>query len=173
MKRAWLIAASMLCAQTVWAEEVQPQVSVKEDGFVLGHILIPADKSEVHHLLSDAVTSSHLSGDVYDANAKKDGACDIVVRKVRGMWSPITYQARRCPTATGWIEHLVASDTVSDYQMEWTLKRMQAGTRVEYRIKTEVNYPVPVSWVQQETKRSVAKMLKNLFSKFARKKKKK
>ena len=54
------------------------------------------------------------------------------------MWSPITYQARRCPTATGWIEHLAASDTVSDYQ--WNGREgMQAGTRVEYRIKTEVN----------------------------------
>lgn len=173
MRRVFIIATAVLWAHTSWAEEVQPQVSVKADGFVLGHVMIPADKSEVQHLLSDAVKSSHLSGDVYDANSQKDGQCDIVVRKVRGMWSPITYRARRCPTATGWIEHLVESDTVSNYQMEWTLKKMQTGTRVEYRIKTEVNYPVPVSWVQQETKRSVAKMLKNLLSKFARKKKKK
>jgi hypothetical protein len=158
---------------TALAEESEPKVTINKDGFVEGHIDLPVSKSEVHLWLADAVQASRLSNDVYDANSRKDGACDIIFRKVRGMWTPITYQARRCPTDTGWIEDLVESNTFSIYQMEWTLQGLEEGTRVGYKIKTEVNYPVPVSWVQTETKRSVKKMLKNLFSKFMRKKKKK
>ena len=160
-------------AHTAMADEAHPEVKVDSTGVVEGQILLPAPKSEVRHLLSDAVAASKLSSDVYDASTTSEGRCEIVYRKVRGIWTPITYRARRCPTNNGWVENLVDSDTVSDYYMEWTLEGTEDGTRVGYKIKTAVKFPLPASMVQGETKRSVKRMLQNLFAKFARKKNKK
>jgi hypothetical protein len=149
-----------------------PLVTIAEGGVVKGQIDIAVPQSVVRLLLADAVLSSTLSTDVFEASVKPDGACEIIRRTVRGVWSPITYQARRCPTRTGWVETLFQSDTVSTYHMEWRLQNIPSGTRVHYRIKTEFDLPVPVALVQFETKRSVVKMLRNLVSKLTFKKRK-
>ena len=160
-------------ANVAFALEAQPTVSVNDQGIVEGQIVLPANETAVRLVLADAVGSSLLSSDVYNAETRKEGNCEIVSRKVRGMWRPITYHAKRCPTKYGWIENLVKSDTVSNYYMEWKLDGLDNGTRVRYKIKTEFDLPVPTSIVQGETKRSVRKMLKNLFAKIIRKKNKK
>lgn len=171
----WFVCIALIFSTTNIAlgVEAQPTVSVNEEGIIEGEIDLPANESVVRLLLSDAVGSSLLSTDVYDATTRQEGKCEIVYRKIRGMWRPITYHAKRCPTKNGWIENLVKSDTVSNYYMEWKVFGLDNGTRVRYKIKTEFDLPVPKSIVRGETKRSVRKMLKNLFAKIIRKKNKK
>ena len=156
-----------------WADEAEPSVHIAKDGSIEGQITLPFPESEVYHLLSDPVASSKLNRDVYDASSKRQGACEIVYRKVRGVWSPMTYRAKRCPTTHGWVEQLIDSESVSDYYMEWELERLSSGTRVKYKVRTQINAPIPTSIIQSETKRSVTQMLKNLLKKITGQKKSK
>ena len=146
-----------------------PEINVDTQGYIHGSIVVPVPRSEVRHFLEDPVQAGTLSTDVYKTHATPQGACEVITREIRGIWSPITYKALRCPTTLGWTENLVHSDSISAYSTEWTLQGVEGGTKVRYRVKTRFSSSlIPPSLVQGETKRSVRRMLQNLFRKITK-----
>jgi hypothetical protein len=71
----------------------------------------------------------------------------------------VTYVARRCPTKTGWVEHLVESEEFTDYYQEWVITPVSNGIHLMFLLRTEIDIPVPASIMRAALKRSVKKSL--------------
>ncbi|MFH1467650.1 MAG: SRPBCC family protein [Pseudomonadota bacterium] len=130
---------------------------------MIGTITLRATPAKVRGILSDPLATAHLSPDTVSAEATENGACYELSVRVRGLLSPLAMRSRRCPTADGWAEDLVASEDFRRYHQTWSVVPLDGGgTRVEYRTTIELVLPAPRVLLIESTRRSVDASLKQL-----------
>ncbi|MFH1467642.1 MAG: SRPBCC family protein [Pseudomonadota bacterium] len=156
-----LLAASLFAAALLGAE---PTLSITETGdTVIGTLTLHATPVQVRGVLSNPLATAHLSPDTVSAEFTASGACYELSVRVRGLLNPMAMRSRRCPTADGWVEDLVASEDFKRYHQTWSVIPLDGGgTRVEYRTTIELVLPAPRVLLVESTKRSVDASLKRL-----------
>jgi hypothetical protein len=156
---AWLAAGIAFAAD--------PSFEVSSDGAVVARVHIPASEGEVRRLLADPVASQQLTPEVRSVSATSQGTCSVVAVETDGIWNPMHYTARRCPTADGFQTDLVHSEDFSDLHVEWKLKSSGAGTDVVYSVRTNVA-SIPAALARKGTERSMRQTLVALLAKLVR-----
>jgi hypothetical protein len=159
------LVATAIVAVTATAVADSPKVATKitAKGEVVATITLAAKADAVREILGSAERSHGLAPSTVSAKATQDGACERVKLKTRGLLSPFELETRRCPTAHGWKETLVASDHFVEYWNEWVVEDAAAGgTTITFRTRTLPNVAVPEAIIQSETKRVLAKLMHNL-----------
>jgi hypothetical protein len=141
-----------------------PSVEVADDGAVVARMHLTATPDEVRAALQDPVACEQLTPEVRSVEATARGNCAVVDVETDGLWTPLHYQALRCPTATGWSTKLLKSDDFSALTTDWTVKQAGTGTDVELRVRSEVG-AIPNALVRKGTEQSVKKTLLALLAK--------
>lgn len=153
---ATLSAALLLCAWALpaSADEGEPEVVITADGTVEGTVTVGAPPDVVRSYISDIAMTRKKAKDVVSVDVVKDGGCELVTT-FASSFIDVTYVARRCPTDTGWIETLLESEQFTDYYAEWFITPVKNGIELRFRLRTDMDMPVPVRLVRGALKRSV------------------
>lgn len=168
MRRGWLGLSLLVLGASApggaLAAEVESKVwtRVSDEGEVIALAKIPASAAKVREVLADAERSHLLAPTTIEVQAKPDGACSRVKLKVRGVVSPFHLEARRCPTATGFRETLIASDDFVEYHNEWTIQETGDGVLVSFRSRSLPNVSVPESFILSQTRKVLVKLMTRL-----------
>jgi hypothetical protein len=170
--RLGLLAAVLATASVspvVRADEPEvdsPKITtrVTAKGEVIAEVKVAAKAAAVRELLSGAEKAHHLAPTTVSSKATPDGKCEKVQLQTRGLISPFVLETRRCPTATGWRETLVASDNFVEYWNEWSVKELPDGAQVTFRTRTLPNVAVPESLILSQTRRVLNKLMRNLLA---------
>ena len=150
-----LVALSALTAQA--AEPV-----VQPDGSVMMSVVLPVSEGEVRAELDTAAEASALHGDATIVSQERQGACEQSTFKTRGLLSSIYYVAQRCPTASGWKQTLISSDTFEHNEAEWSLRPVEGGTELRYRIRVSLALPVGQGMVNAQISESMTRAMEHL-----------
>ncbi|MSQ01061.1 MAG: hypothetical protein EXR71_04085 [Myxococcales bacterium] len=127
-----------------------PVGSFDVDGMARVFVVVPDGEIAVRAALLDPEAAAALPPEVLAVHTIASGACVTLGVTVKGAWDPLRYTAQRCPTVTGYRYLLLKSDTITRYEAEWSLyPHAGGGTEVTYRIRTEVDLPVPSSIIRQ------------------------
>ena len=158
-----LLVTLSLCAAPLgaWAADGDPVVEITADGTVEGSVIVGAPPDTVHAYLADIATTRKLGKDVTGVEVVKAGGCELVTTHASS-FIDVTYVARRCPTDTGWIETLLESKQFSDYYAEWIVTPVRSGIRLTFRLRTELDMPVPARLVRGTLKRNVMGTLETI-----------
>ena len=160
---AGLIAIVALDARPDAAEQAKISTRVTARGEVVATITLAAAPAAVRQVLSSAERSHALAPSTVSAKATAEGKCERVKLKTRGLFAPFEIETRRCPTASGWRETLIASTNFVEYWNEWVIEDAAGGgARVTFRTRTVPNVAVPEAIIHAETRRVLAKLLHNL-----------
>ena len=152
----------------VSAATSEPVVHVDDAGRVVAMVIVDASPEQVRVILADTAGSlKDLSPNTLSVEVTSDGPCERVDRQTRGIFQPLTFQAKRCPTADGWEETLVESDDFEHYEALWSVRTTDAGTEVIYRIATELTAPVPQVLVRQNLKQAAGTILRALVARLS------
>ena len=143
------------------AHGAEPQVEVADDGAVIARLKVDAGEQQVRATIP-TLQATGVNSNVLSVSASPDGSCERVKLKVRGLFAPFEIETRRCPTTHGWKETLVASASFTEYWNEWTIQETEGGSTVTFKTKTIPNVVVPAAILQSETRRVVAKLMRNL-----------
>lgn len=156
---------SMLLLLAVPAMANEPSVTVDQSGsVVVGRTLLAAPSAQVKKAIQQVSAAEMSSPSVLDVTKIRDGACEQITRKTRGVFSPLVMNTRRCPTQTGWREFLVQSDDFNAYEMNWVVREgVAGGTQVELHVKTELSLGVPQSLVNAAGVKSVRQTLEDVL----------
>jgi len=150
------------------AAESQPQIEVHDDGSVVGTVIIDAPYPEVHRYLEDPERTARLTGDTLEITIQRDGSCNDVRRKTRGLFSPLQLHTRRCPTSEGWDEQLAGeSNDFHAYRAQWELSGGGSSTHITYTMYTDVNLPLPRSFIRRNVVTGVRQALEELVRLFS------
>lgn len=165
--RALICAAAALVLATspgVRADDDTSKVTTRitPKGEVVAQVKVAASPAAVRAVLASAEKSHGLAPTTYEAKASPEGSCERVKLKVRGLIEPFEVETRRCPTASGWKETLVASKNFVEYWNEWTVQEVEGGSMVVFKTRTIPNVMVPEALLLSETRRVVAKVMRNL-----------
>ena len=160
-----MTTALLLLLSLAWADGPQVEVGLQADGTVVGVAVVPATPAAILELVEDPIRSGKLSPDVIRVSFERDGDCVEIDTEARGVFKPLRYKSRRCPTENGWRDQLVESDSFTEYDASWSLRPVDGGTEVTIRVQTEVTLPIPVprSVVKKRQKVSVGETLENLI----------
>jgi len=159
------LAAAAIVAATTDATADAPKISTKitAKGEVVATVTLAVTLAAVREVLGSAERSHGLAPSTVSAKATPDGTCERVKLKTRGLFSPFEIETRRCPTAHGWKETLVASPHFVEYWNEWVVEDAAGGgTSITFKTRTLPNVAVPEAIIQSETKRVLAKLMHNL-----------
>jgi hypothetical protein len=153
--RAALATLLLVClAGPALADDGEPEVAITADGTIEGTVTVGAPPDVVRTYLADIAMTRKLAKDVVSVDVVKDGGCELVTTYASS-FIDVTYLARRCPTETGWIETLLASEQFADYYAEWFVTPVRNGIELRFRLRTDLDMPVPVRLVRGALKRSV------------------
>ncbi len=149
-------ALLLLCAWSVpaFADGGEPEVVITADGTVEGVVVVGAPPDRVRAYIADIAMTRKLAKDVVSVDVVKDGGCELVTTYASS-FIDVTYVARRCPTETGWIETLLESEQFADYYAEWFIAPVSNGIELRFRLRTDLDMPVPARLVRGALKRSV------------------
>ena len=136
---------------------------VTAKGVVIAELRVHASAAAVREVLAGAERAHGLAPTTVSASATRDGKCEKVKLKTRGLLSPFVLETRRCPTATGWRETLVTSDNFLEYWNEWSVKPQGDGALVTFKTRTLPDVAVPESIILSQTRRVLGKLMKNLL----------
>lgn len=138
-----LVLVASVLAQT-------PVGSFDADGMARVFVVVPDGELAVRAALFDPEAAAALPPEVLAVHTIATGKCVTLGVTVKGAWDPLRYTTQRCPTVTGYRYQLLQSDTITRYEAEWSLlPHVGGGTEVTYRIRTEVDLPVPNSIIRQ------------------------
>jgi len=151
---------SLLIFAALTARAAEPVV--QSDGSVLMRIVFPASEADVRAELDTAAEASALHGDATLVSQERQGACERSTFQTRGLISSISYVALRCPTATGWKQTLVSSDSFEENEAEWALRTVEGGTELRYRIQVRLDLPVGQGMVNAQIVRSMTQAMERL-----------
>lgn len=127
--------------------------------------VLAVDQQQVRDVLADYDQLAAMNADVLDYRVEADPPCQRVHITTRGVVEPIRYTLRRCPTDSGWKETLIEGDPlVEAIEVEWQVQPEGEQTRVRLSILARIA-KVPQFLVDQQTRRNVARTLKNLTRK--------
>lgn len=164
------LAAALFAVSTAATAADEPDASGKvatkitPKGEVVATMRLAARPEAVREVLSSAERSHGLSPFTVSAKATPDGNCEKVKLRTRGLLQPFEIESRRCPTATGWKETLVASNDFSEYWNEWIVEDDGGATQITFRTRSVPNVAVPEALIQAETRRVLARLFRNLQS---------
>lgn len=150
----------LLALSTLTAQAAEPVV--QSDGSVMMSVVLPATESEVRAQLDTAAEASALHGDATIVSQERQGACEQSTFKTRGLLSSIYYVAKRCPTADGWKQTLISSDTFEHNEAEWSLHPVEGGTELRYRIRVSLDLPVGQGMVNAQISDSMSRAVERL-----------
>ena len=116
------------------SDEDSPRITtrVTAKGEVIAEMKVAAKPAAVREQLAGAEKAHGLAPTTVSSKATADGKCEKVDLQTRGLIAPFVLKTRRCPTATGWKETLVASDNFVEYWNEWTVKELPEGGVVAF-----------------------------------------
>ena len=152
-----------LAVTPAYAEDTGPVVEVSRDGTVDGSVIVGAPPDVVQTYLADVKGLRLHNSDVTSVNVSRDGACELVTTTAKNVVE-MTYTARRCPTTSGWVETLLDSELMNDYYAEWFFTPVSTGIEVRFRLRTEVDLPVPSRLIRGTIKKSVQDSLERMQS---------
>lgn len=138
-----------------------PVVEVHGDGTIDGSVVVGGPPDLVQSYLADVNRLRRQNKDVVDVTVVRDGACELVTTVARNVVE-MSYTSRRCPTKTGWVETLLESSGMNDYYAEWMVEPVTGGIAVRFRLRTELDLPVPSRLVRGTMKRSVRHALETM-----------
>ena len=139
-----------------------PVVNVDASGAVIGRMTLDAPITEVRKIVGDAVKVGKLVPQVKSITAQSAGACVTLAVVSAGFIGDVEYKSRRCPTKTGWAEHLTSSDDLKQMDAIWTLTERGEQTDVHFSLVVDVGAYAPTVLVQSLTKTQVETTLTNL-----------
>ncbi len=135
------------------AAAAEPTAYMDDAGTAHVSAVVSQTEAEVRAALADPQLAAALPPEVLDVKMLKmlgQGACITLGVTVKGAWDPLSYTTQRCPTAHGFTYQLVKSDSITAYEAEWSLApHAGGGTDVSYRVRTEVDLPVPRAMVRK------------------------
>lgn len=125
-------------------------------------VILPATESELRAQLDTPEELASLHGDAVIVERIADGACELITTETPGLFSAMSYKARRCPTGLGWTQNLVSSDhyTVNDTIIE--LEEVEGGTRMRYQVRAQVGLPVGQSLINSRIAKSMTEAIDRL-----------
>ena len=135
---------------------------VNPDGSVTMCVVLPADEDAVRAELDTAAEASALHGDATLVSQERQGRCERSTFKTRGLLSSISYVALRCPTTSGWKQTLVSSETFAENEAEWSLRPVEGGTELRYRIRVRLDLPVGQGMVNAQIADSMSRAVERL-----------
>lgn len=144
-----------------------PAVSIDASGAVVGRMTLDAPIDRVRLIVGDAVKVGELVPQVKSVTAAPAGACVTLDVVSSGLIGDVRYKSRRCPTKTGWAEHLTSSDDLKRMDAIWTLTERGAQTDVHFSLVVDVGAYAPTVLVQSLTKAQVETTLTNLQTQVA------
>jgi hypothetical protein len=157
----------LLCIASALAGDPVPVID--EAGAVVITTVVPQSEAEVRAALADPEQAALLAPEVLGVTTLTRGTCVTLGVTVKGAWDPLKYTAKRCPTARGFKYALLQSDTLTAYEAEWSLvPQASGGTEVTYRVRTEVDLPVPKALVKKGMLQSARDTLLALVKKVTR-----
>lgn len=159
---ALLVLGAAAPSEVTAAEKAMVWTRVTDEGEVIALAKIPASAAAVREVLANAERSHMLASTTIEVAATPEGACSRVKLKVRGVLSPFHLETRRCPTATGFQETLVASSDFLAYYNEWTIQETGDGVLVSFRSRSLPDVAVPESLILSQTRKVLAKVLARL-----------
>ena len=144
--------------------EIQVWTRHTDEGDVIAVARVPLPAAKIREFIADAERAHMLAPTTIKADAKTDGKCQKVHLKVQGLLSPLQLDTRRCPTAQGILETMVASDDFEAYTTEWVIQEMGDASMVSYRNRTVLNVSVPDGIILRQSKKVMAKTMRNLIN---------
>ena len=150
------------------AVAAEPSTTVDAGGTVQVECFVAASEAEVRALITDPQLAAKLTPEVLSVKTLTKGECLTLGVTVKGAWDPLTYTSQRCPTATGFTYKLLQSEDITAYEAEWKFDpQPNGGTKVTYRLKTEVDLPVPQSLVRKGVIDSAKETIRQLIARVA------
>lgn len=143
-------------------EQDRVSTRVNAKGEVVAQVKLAAKPAKVRELLGSAERSHALAPTTVAAKATPDGNCERVKIKVRGIIQPFEAETRRCPTASGFKETMLASKDFAEYYNEWTVQESGDGSLVVFTSRTIPNVAIPEAILHSETRRVLGRVLRNL-----------
>ena len=145
------------------ADSARITTRITAKGEVIAELKVAAKPAAVREQLAGAEKAHNLAPTTISSKAAADGKCEKVDLQTRGFITPFVLKTRRCPTATGWKETLVASDNFVEYWNEWSVKELpDGGSLVIFKTRTLPNVAVPESLILSQTRRVLNKLMRNL-----------
>jgi hypothetical protein len=133
------------------------------DGSICMRVLIPASETDIRQELDTAQEASGLFGSAKLVSVEPDGDCERLSYRTPGLFTSMTYIARRCPTADGWVETLVSGDSFEDNTSSMRLRSVDGGTEVDFRIRVRLrNIPVGQGIIDAQIAQSIKRAVERL-----------
>lgn len=149
---------------TAWAGDVD--VTVDDDGTVLGRVELSAPVDEVRSLLGDPERMNRVLKSESQTEISQQGDCILQKTHQPHPIAAVDFVIRTCPTTTGWKTTLVESDDIERMDVEWKLAPMASGTAVTYSLDVESTMVLPDFVERGALKRSATKTLEALVAHF-------
>lgn len=131
-------------------------VHTDDDGVTHGTVLADVSEEALRAHLTDGAALAVTSPDVRRATATPDGACEQLDLDVLGLLQTMDVTTRRCPTAQGWREDLVASRAFTRWTSTWTVSTTDDGrARLAFTVQTRLSFPVPQGILTARTRHAV------------------
>lgn len=146
----FLVASGLVVAALGAESATEPVSSVDPSGNVSVTCVVPQSEAAVRAALSDPESAAALPPEVLSVTTLSRGSCVTLGVTVKGAWDPLQYTTLRCPTPRGFKYRLLQSDSITAYEAEWSLApHAGGGTEVTYRVRTEVDLPIPHAMVRK------------------------
>lgn len=152
---------SLLMAGMFSAQAAEPTTA--SDGSVCMRVVIPASEADIRREIDTAREANALVASADLVKVEPDGNCERLTYKTPGLLSSMTYIARRCPTADGWVETLISSDDFAENHSSWRLREVEGGTEIDYRVRVRLNnIPVGQAMVDAQIAKSIQRAIERL-----------
>lgn len=148
------------------AEGATPAVRPMAEGFCAS-VVVDSTPEQVRAALADPADMALRPPDMISVEATPRAGCHEIEGRTRGLLRPLAYRSLRCPTPTGFLETLVASEDFERYEAEWRIEAVEGGTRVSFRIDVLPDLPVPRALVSENVKRSAVAVVTALRDRLA------
>lgn len=154
-----MITSLLLLAAPAWSNPLERVTSIREDGSVVMSVLVEKPVAAVQSSLGSAMSRFSLDAGRTITDTVQRGECQELHVEAPGLLSPMRYISLRCPTADGYSETLVSSDDFDASEVQWTLTRVEGGTRITYRVLVDLDMPVSDSMLQSRVKKNMAAVM--------------
>ena len=139
-----------------------PQES--DDGTLEVEVLAPSSLAQVRAALQDPIARNRLFPSVHDVKVlRQDGACTDLQMTTTGVTSDFVYTMRSCQTAQGWKDTLIKSDDMDVMDATWQLTPTSSGVEVHYRLKVDLNLPIPHAMIAGRQGKDMVNALAHLI----------
>jgi len=156
-----LLAASLLCSTRALAQD-EPDIVVEADHRVSGAVMVRVPVDQARAMLADPVRVAEIEGGTARIRVLSEDSCKNLHTAIAHPVASVEYTSRSCPTANGFHTKLVQSDTLEDFEAEWTVEEVEGGTLLRYVVRTIPRIAVPQFIVDRQSKGSVKQLLQRV-----------